>query len=83
MEKNNWYQNPIELDKKLHFLVSLCLVLFFFFLIQNLLLSIIISFLIGLLKEIYDKYFGSGFCWKDILADILGILIGIGLILLL
>ena len=70
----------IQQDKILHFLVSFSLVIFLNLLL-GLIPSIIISFIIGLLKEIYDKYFGSGFCWKDLLADFIGILIAMGLIL--
>jgi len=66
----------IQLDKKLHFVISLLLVFIFFLLTQNIILSANITLLIGFLKEIYDKYFGTGFSWADIIANIIGIVIG-------
>jgi hypothetical protein len=32
-----------------------------------------LSFAIGILKEIWDKYYGSGFCYFDIAANCIGI----------
>jgi len=66
----------IQLDKKLHFVISLLLVFIFFLLTQNIILSANITLLIGFLKEIYDKYFGTGFSWADIIANIIGIVFG-------
>lgn len=67
----------LQLDKILHFLVSLVLVVVLNLLI-GLFWSVIIVALIGLLKEIYD---GRFFCWKDLLADFVGILFAIILII--
>ena len=66
----------IQLDKKLHFVISLLLVFIFFLLTQNIILSANITLFVGFLKEIYDKYFGTGFSWADIIANIIGIVIG-------
>jgi VanZ family protein len=67
----------VQLDKKLHFVVSLVLVFIFFLLTQNIILSANITLFIGFLKEIYDKYFGTGFSWADIIANIIGVVFGI------
>lgn len=55
------------LDKKKHFFV--CLVLS--------ILSPILAIIAAVGKEIYDsKQKGNHFCWKDIVADLVGIIIG-------
>lgn len=55
------------LDKKKHFFV--CLVLS--------ILSPILAIIAAIGKEIYDsKQKGNHFCWKDIVADLVGIIIG-------
>ena len=71
----------IQTDKKLHFIVSVLLLLMFiplFGMITEtpLICSIIATFTIGIIKEIYDHYFGSFFSWGDILANTLGIIFG-------
>jgi VanZ family protein len=71
----------IELDKKLHFGISFFLIILLFALIRNIWLSALIVFIIGLLKELYDGYYNY-FCKKDLLANILGILLGMLLIYL-
>lgn len=63
-------------DKQKHFIVSLLLVLFFSFFL-NIWSSVIVSTMIGLLKEVWDEFFGSGFCVKDLVANGLGIAVGI------
>ena len=35
-------------------------------------LATLLTFTVGLSKEIWDKYYGSGFCWYDMLANFLG-----------
>lgn len=55
------------LDKKKHFFV--CLVLS--------ILSPILAIIAAVGKEIYDsKQKGNHFCWKDIVADLVGVIIG-------
>lgn len=55
------------LDKKKHFFV--CLVLS--------IVSPILAIIAAVGKEIYDsKQKGNHFCWKDIVADLVGIIIG-------
>lgn len=64
-----------KLDKLLHFLASFFLAAIFG--LWSIPLSIIITFMIGLLKEVvYDYYLGKGeFDLKDILANCAGILV--------
>lgn len=67
-------------DKQKHFLVSLLLVLFFSA-FMNVLSAILVATLIGFFKEIWDEFFGSGFCVKDLLANGLGVVVGVSIIL--
>ncbi len=63
-------------DKQQHLKICLGLGLFFLPAI-GLLYSIILVSLIGLLKEVHDHYYGSGFCWYDIQANMLGLTLSI------
>ncbi|MBV0932315.1 hypothetical protein [Marinobacterium weihaiense] len=36
--------------------------------------AVTLVLLIGLLKEIWDHFWGSGFCWIDMAANVLGII---------
>ena len=55
------------LDKKKHFFVCLILSI----------ICPIIAVIAAIGKEIYDsKQKGNHFCWKDIVADLVGIIIG-------
>jgi hypothetical protein len=65
----------IKDDKLLHFSFSLNL-MFIIHLFFELSIALFITLLIGLLKEIYDEYYGSGFDFKDILANLIGIIMG-------
>ncbi|MDD2809709.1 hypothetical protein [Rhodoferax sp.] len=35
--------------------------------------SVLVAFIIGFAKEVWDHFFGSGFCWFDMLGNIVGI----------
>lgn len=82
--------NKLEKDKLLHFTCSLII----FFLsagIANLfhlketvilILCALFTFGVGVCKEIMDSYKGGEFDFKDLIADWLGILVGIGLLFL-
>lgn len=61
-----------EKDKQQHILVCLLLVFMFSYLLQTGLVVFLVL-LIGLGKEIWDKYYGTGFCWYDMLANVIGI----------
>lgn len=37
--------------------------------------GILITLAVGLLKELWDHYYGSGFCWADLVANKIGIVI--------
>jgi len=39
--------------------------------------ALISTIILGLLKEIWDHFWGSGFCWYDMLANALGIFLGL------
>lgn len=54
-------------DKKKHFFICLILSI----------VCPIIAIIVAIGKEIYDsKQQGNHFCWKDIVADLVGIIIG-------
>jgi hypothetical protein len=62
-----------EKDKLKHFWYS------FFIAVGALLLvsepkAFLLTFMVGVAKEIWDKYYGSGFCYYDIAANCLGIM---------
>ena len=59
-------------DKWLHLIYSAAIFSVFSTLFTTV-TAIAISFLIGLLKEIWDWRYGTGFCLYDVLANIVGI----------
>jgi len=69
---NTFYDEMGQMDKLLHIQYSaailLCLSLFF-----PLTVALVLTFLIGLGKEIWDRYYGSGFCFYDMAANLIGI----------
>lgn len=70
-------------DKLLHFLINLFSTILFG-LIFGIMYGISISLLISIGKELYDKFRpnGTGWDWKDIIADLIGIILGILIIIL-
>jgi len=58
-------------DKQQHFAICLFITLVLLPFL-GVILSTLITFIIGLSKEIWDKYYGSGFCWYDMLANFMG-----------
>lgn len=73
----------LEHDKRKHLVVSLGLVLVCQSLGATPIVAASLTLLIGLGKEIWDHFYGSGFCWYDMLANMLGILCGLSIGLLL
>ncbi|MCK0163729.1 hypothetical protein [Marinobacter sp. S6332] len=69
-----------ERDKQQHFAISSALVLCASPL--GLTAALVGTLLIGLGKEVWDSFYGSGFCWYDMLANTLGALAGASFILL-
>ena len=63
-------------DKQKHFKVCLGLGLVLLPAV-GLLNSIILISLIGLTKEAFDHFYGSGFCWHDLQANMAGLLFAI------
>lgn len=64
-----------EKDKRQHFFYSCCL-LWGALLFVNVLQAFLIVLFIGLIKEIWDHFYGQGFCWKDMGANLLGSSVG-------
>ena len=67
----------IAKDKQLHFLVSFNLVILFslFFNLQN---AVIITFIIGTVKEMYDYFVaGRSDCYEDLFANFIGMSLAI------
>jgi hypothetical protein len=66
-------QKALEKDKQQHFLYS-----FLIFVVLSSIFtpatSCALTLLIGLAKEVWDHYFGSGFCWYDMSANFVGII---------
>jgi uncharacterized protein YfiM (DUF2279 family) len=64
-----------EHDKRQHFGYSLALLLLGALLLP-LWSAIVLVVVVGLAKECWDHYWGSGFCWLDMLANMVGIAAG-------
>ena len=45
-------------------------------------IGLILAVLAGILKEVYDAKWGTGWDWYDILADMLGVVLGVGVYLM-
>lgn len=76
-----------EEDKRQHFGVSLllfilcllpCALLYPFW--PGLALAAAVTLLVGLGKEVWDHFYGSGFCWFDMAANAAGIGLGIAVV---
>lgn len=66
-----------QFDKLLHFLVCSISLIILVKWIVPFPLGIILVIMVALSKEFYDKFKYGHFCWWDILADIIGLLVGI------
>lgn len=81
-----WYKmfrdNYMTSDKMLHFTVSLLVTVMIFLLISHLCLAVLITFAIGVLKElIWDGLMKRGTTdSRDMLANIVGIVVGVAVI---
>jgi len=58
-------------DKQQHYAVCLLLTLVSLPYL-GLIASTLLTFTVGLTKEIWDEYYGTGFCWYDMLANFMG-----------
>lgn len=67
-----------EPDKLQHILICLILVQGLSS-VMSLVASIAVTFAVGLGKELWDHFYGAGFSWGDIIANIAGIVIGVAL----
>ncbi len=68
-----------EEDKQQHFWYSF-VILIVVSACVNIAAGLVITFLIGLVKEVWDHFYGSGFCWYDMLANCVGILVAFSLL---
>jgi len=68
-----------EEDKQQHFWYSF-VILIVVSACVNIPAGLVITFLIGLVKEVWDHFYGSGFCWYDMLANCVGILVAFSLL---
>jgi len=65
-------RRALERDKQQHLALSYGLVVVFFFIVPSLPAAAACTLALGLCKEVWDTYYGSGFCWYDMLANALG-----------
>lgn len=65
-----------NIDKVLHAIVSMVITILLSIFLP-LWFSALLVLILGFAKECIDKYYGEKYDWWDILADIIGILIGI------
>jgi uncharacterized protein YfiM (DUF2279 family) len=70
-----------EEDKQKHFYYSF-FILLAAYCVLSLLWSIVFTLLVGVAKEVWDHYYGSGYCWWDLLANVIGIVAACCLILI-
>ena len=83
MEEHNIIKLIKQKDKQQHFLGSVILAIVFYVVTQSILGAIVISLGIGAVKELYhDLYLNRGTPdWYDMLANSLGVIFGIILVL--
>ena len=72
----------IRQDGLLHILVSALLVIAISVLLP-LWLSLVISFIFGIGKELWDKYHGGVPSWHDVICDVVGLAVGAIIVILL
>lgn len=65
-----------EEDKIKHMVWSFCTTLIALG-VMSTVLAFGTVFLLGLAKECWDKYYGSGFCFYDVTGNLIGILAGL------
>jgi hypothetical protein len=70
-------RRALERDKQQHLALSYALVVLFFFITSSLPVAAGGTLALGLGKEAWDKYYGSGFCWYDMLANAAGTAAGV------
>lgn len=67
-----------QTDKRRHLAVNLIIVIFLGGLV-NPIIGVIVAVLLSIGKEVYDEYRpnGTGWDWNDLVADLIGILLGL------
>ncbi|ARU54998.1 multipass membrane protein [Oleiphilus messinensis] len=69
---NALIEKLFEEDKQKHFWYSFWIVVLMLP-FTSLFGAVLTSFFVGVGKEIWDHFYGSGFCWYDMLANAVGI----------
>ena len=69
----NWFIKTIGVDRLLHFLVC-AVVVFTLAQFAPVWVGILVAFVLGIAKEVYDAEFGNGADVVDLLADVAGII---------
>lgn len=64
-------------DKREHFEISFILVIVLYYFCCDLLVATVAVFQIGVLKESYDEFANYRWSWGDLLADLVGIILAI------
>ncbi|HIM07619.1 MAG TPA: hypothetical protein EYG49_03650 [Gammaproteobacteria bacterium] len=72
----NFFELIKQRDKQQHFFICLLLTLISIPFL-GVLFSTLLTFFVGVSKETWDKYYGSGFCWYDMLANLYGWSLGL------
>ena len=67
----------LEVDKLKHFFACLLIVLISSHWLP-IYQAVILAMTTGYLKELWDEYYGSGFCWYDMTANCIGTCAGLG-----
>ena len=62
----------VQQDKQQHIACSFAIYLMVLA-VAPISVAILLTLLIGLIKEVWDKYFGTGFCYYDLLSNCIGI----------
>ena len=70
----NFINNHI--DKVLHICISYILMTYFGAALP-IWMAALFTIIIGIVKELYDQKDYGGFSWKDLIADVVGIVLGI------
>ena len=67
-----------ETDKQQHLVVSLVIASVFIAITDSIFFGLLTAIYIGTLKELWDHYAGTGFCWWDMTFNFIGIFFAVG-----
>jgi asparagine N-glycosylation enzyme membrane subunit Stt3 len=66
-----------EQDKRRHIGWSMALMLYFYLIFRSAPVALAASLFLGWIKELFDGRYGSGFCWYDMAANTVGVLLAV------